>query len=133
MRVNAHGTLTTMVALQVDAVEPVCCLASANLLEVQPTFHIARFLPSIKDSQAPFTFVLQVRCCVSSLVTDPYTTGPTTSVCQLGRYRCMYSYLRLCSAGREQRLLAQPIAVYAYCFLSYASAGVALMYGHCFM
>jgi hypothetical protein len=45
---------------KVDAVEPVCCLTSANLLEVQPTFHIARFLPSIKDSKAPFTFVLQI-------------------------------------------------------------------------
>jgi len=30
------------------------------LMEVAPTFHIARFLPSITESKAPFTFALQV-------------------------------------------------------------------------
>jgi len=29
-------------------------------MEVAPTFHIARFLPSITESKAPFTFALQV-------------------------------------------------------------------------
>ena len=46
--------------LQVESGEPICWLSSANLLEVAPTFHIARFLPSILDSKAPFTFALQV-------------------------------------------------------------------------
>eukprot|EP00891_Asterochloris_glomerata_P007511 jgi/Astpho2/7511/Aster-02077 len=42
------------------AEDPVCRLSSANLLEVAPTFHIARYLPSIHESTAPFTFVLQI-------------------------------------------------------------------------
>ena len=45
---------------QVETGDPICWLSSANLVEVTPTFHIARFLPSIKDSKAPFTFALQV-------------------------------------------------------------------------
>ena len=37
-------------------------LLSVNLVSLkEPTFHIARFLPSIRDSKAPFVFVWQVR------------------------------------------------------------------------
>lgn len=46
--------------VQVDSGEPICWLSSVNVMEVAPTFHIARFLPSILDSKAPFTFALQV-------------------------------------------------------------------------
>ena len=36
--------------------------SSVNLItQSKPCFHIARFLPSIKDCQAPFTFAWQVR------------------------------------------------------------------------
>lgn len=45
---------------KVETGDPICWLSSANLMEVAPTFHIARFLPSIKDSKAPFTFALQI-------------------------------------------------------------------------
>ena len=48
------------IGLQVESGEPICWLSSANLMEVAPTYHIARFLPSILDSKAPFTFALQV-------------------------------------------------------------------------
>lgn len=48
------------IGLQVETGDPICWLSSANLMEVAPTFHIARFLPSILDSKAPFTFALQV-------------------------------------------------------------------------
>ena len=47
-------------AVQIETGEPICWLSSANLMEVAPTYHIARFLPSIKDSKAPFTYALQV-------------------------------------------------------------------------
>ena len=47
-------------SVQVETGDPICWLSSANLVEVTPTFHIARYLPSIKDSKAPFTFALQV-------------------------------------------------------------------------
>lgn len=41
-------------------------LVSLNLLSVrEPTYHIARFLPSIKDSKAPFIFAWQVSKCIS--------------------------------------------------------------------
>lgn len=46
--------------VQVETGEPICWLSSANLMEVAPTYHIARFLPSILESKAPFTFALQV-------------------------------------------------------------------------
>ncbi|KAK9821914.1 hypothetical protein WJX81_003424 [Elliptochloris bilobata] len=41
--------------------KPECRLESVNLVVVaEPTFHIARFLPSIRDSPAPLTFVWHV-------------------------------------------------------------------------
>jgi hypothetical protein len=41
--------------------DPVFELASMDLVETDaPCFHIARFLPSIKHSRAPFTFVVQI-------------------------------------------------------------------------
>jgi hypothetical protein len=41
--------------------EPVFELASMDLVETdQPCFNIARFLPAIKHSKAPFTFVVQI-------------------------------------------------------------------------
>jgi len=41
--------------------KPICWLSSVNLLETSSaTEHIARFLPSVTDSKAPFTFVVQV-------------------------------------------------------------------------
>ena len=47
---------------QVLPERPECRLASVNLVAVaEPTFHIARFLPSIRDSSAPLTFVWHVR------------------------------------------------------------------------
>jgi len=46
--------------MQIETGDPICWLSSANLMEVAPTFHIARFLPSITESKAPFTFALQV-------------------------------------------------------------------------
>jgi len=47
---------------QVLPERPECRLASVNLVSVaEPTFHIARFLPSIRDSPAPLTFVWHVR------------------------------------------------------------------------
>ena len=52
--------LKCVLHMQVETGDPNCWLSSANLVEVAPTFHIARYLPSIKDSKAPFTFALQV-------------------------------------------------------------------------
>ncbi len=47
---------------QVLPERPECRLASVNLVSVaEPTMHIARFLPSIRDSPAPLTFVWHVR------------------------------------------------------------------------
>lgn len=47
---------------QVLPERPECRLASVNLVVVaEPTFHISRFLPSIRDSPAPLTFVWHVR------------------------------------------------------------------------
>ncbi|KAL3136999.1 hypothetical protein ABBQ32_006591 [Trebouxia sp. C0010 RCD-2024] len=45
---------------KVESGEPICWLSSVNLMEVAPTYHIARFLPSILESKAPFTFALQI-------------------------------------------------------------------------
>ncbi|KAL0033215.1 hypothetical protein WJX79_009992 [Trebouxia sp. C0005] len=45
---------------KIETGDPICWLSSANLMEVAPTFHIARFLPSITQSKAPFTFALQI-------------------------------------------------------------------------
>ena len=53
--------LTCGLYMQVETGDPICWLSSANLVEVTPTFHIARYLPSIKDSKAPFTFALQAK------------------------------------------------------------------------
>ncbi|KAK9906580.1 hypothetical protein WJX75_004515 [Coccomyxa subellipsoidea] len=40
---------------------PVCSLVSLNLLSLaEPTFHIARFLPSVRDSKAPLLFIWHV-------------------------------------------------------------------------
>ena len=42
-------------------------LVSLNLVSLkEPTFHISRFLPSIRDSKAPFIFVWQVHATLSS-------------------------------------------------------------------
>lgn len=50
------------VLLQVLPDAPVCSLVSLNLLSMaEPTFHIARFLPSIRDSKAPLHFIWHVR------------------------------------------------------------------------
>ena len=57
--------------VQVETGDPICWLSSANLMEVAPTFHIARFLPSIKDSKAPFTFALQACPLLSHLPFSP--------------------------------------------------------------
>ncbi|KAK9823769.1 hypothetical protein WJX72_005371 [[Myrmecia] bisecta] len=44
-----------------DAEEPVFGLASVDLVDTDaPTFHIAQHLPSIRNSKAPFTFVVQL-------------------------------------------------------------------------
>ncbi|KAK9818359.1 hypothetical protein WJX72_011272 [[Myrmecia] bisecta] len=46
---------------KIPAPEPACRLSSVNLMAVdEPTFHIARFLPSIHNQRAPFTFVWQI-------------------------------------------------------------------------
>eukprot|EP00891_Asterochloris_glomerata_P006240 jgi/Astpho2/6240/fgenesh1_pg.00088_%23_51_t len=46
---------------KVMAEEPVFGLASVDLVELDaPTLHVAQHLPSIKNSKAPFTFVLQL-------------------------------------------------------------------------
>ncbi|KAL3141693.1 hypothetical protein ABBQ32_004380 [Trebouxia sp. C0010 RCD-2024] len=46
---------------KMEADEPVFGLASVDLVEVEaPTWHIAEHLPSIRDSKAPFTFVVQL-------------------------------------------------------------------------
>jgi hypothetical protein len=46
---------------KVLADEPIFALASVDLVEVdQPTFNIGQHLPAIRDSQAPFTFVVQL-------------------------------------------------------------------------
>ena len=48
--------------LQILPDAPVCALVSLNLVTVaEPTFHIARFLPSIRDHPAPLLFVWHVR------------------------------------------------------------------------
>ncbi|BDA46094.1 probable translocator protein at N-terminal half [Coccomyxa sp. Obi] len=40
---------------------PVCSLVSLNLVSLaEPTFHIARFLPSVRDSKAPLLFIWHV-------------------------------------------------------------------------
>ena len=59
-----RGVLFTTVDLSVQ-IGPDNCeakLVSLNLVSLkEPTFHIARFLPSIRDSKAPFIFVWQVQ------------------------------------------------------------------------
>ncbi|DBA89089.1 hypothetical protein WJX77_009682 [Trebouxia sp. C0004] len=46
---------------KIEADEPVFGLASVDLVEVEaPTWHIAQHLPAIRDSKAPFTFVVQL-------------------------------------------------------------------------
>ena len=48
--------------MQVPAAMPICKLSSVNLSKVaEPTFHIARFYPTITRCNAPFTLVWQVR------------------------------------------------------------------------
>ena len=52
-------------AVQVPAAPPICKLSSVNLARVaDPTFHIARFYPTITRCDAPFTLVWQVRLCL---------------------------------------------------------------------
>ena len=47
--------------MQYTPSESVMQLSSVNLItQSKPCFHIARFLPSIRDCQAPFTFAWQV-------------------------------------------------------------------------
>lgn len=51
-----------MVFAQVLPDATVCSLVSLNLLSLaEPTFHIARFLPSVRDSKAPLLFIWHVR------------------------------------------------------------------------
>lgn len=53
--------LTSLSALQYAPGSSVLQFSSVNLItQSKPCFHIARFLPSIKDCQAPFTFAWQV-------------------------------------------------------------------------
>ena len=52
---------TLLFVFQEMAGKPICWLSSVNLLKVSSaTTHIARYLPSITHSKAPFTFVVQV-------------------------------------------------------------------------
>ena len=55
---------------------PVCALVSLNLVTVaEPTFHIARFLPSIRDHKAPLLFVTGLRCCFCWVLSFYGNTG----------------------------------------------------------
>ncbi|EIE22257.1 DUF1336-domain-containing protein [Coccomyxa subellipsoidea C-169] len=46
---------------KVLADDPLFALAAVDLLEMEtPTFHIARYLPSLKKSKAPFTFIVNI-------------------------------------------------------------------------
>lgn len=46
---------------KIPAAEPVFSLAATDLLQVdKPTPHIARYLPSLRHSSAPFTFIMQI-------------------------------------------------------------------------
>ena len=57
-----------LLSVQIGPENCVAKLVSLNLVSLkEPTFHIARFLPSIRDSKAPFIFVWQVRSCSPSL------------------------------------------------------------------
>ena len=60
LKPQSRSLISACTAVQVETGEPICWLSSANLMEVAPTYHIARFLPSILESKAPFTFALQV-------------------------------------------------------------------------
>lgn len=47
--------------MQVLPDAPVCSLISLNLVSLaEPTFHIARFLPSVRNSKAPLLFIWHV-------------------------------------------------------------------------
>ena len=57
-----RNTVTMMLRAQVLPERPVCPLHSMNLLSMaRPTFHIARFLPSIHAADAPLLFIWHVR------------------------------------------------------------------------
>lgn len=62
-RIGIPSKCENLVQVLPDA--PVCSLVSLNLVSLaEPTFHIARFLPSVRESKAPLLFIWHVSSCI---------------------------------------------------------------------
>jgi Protein ENHANCED DISEASE RESISTANCE 2, C-terminal len=57
-QVRGHNYLSDKKKVEAQGLEAE--LLAVDLVDVAPTFHIARHLPSVLHSRAPFMFVMQV-------------------------------------------------------------------------
>jgi hypothetical protein len=84
---------------------PVCELVSLNLVTVaEPTFHIARFLPSVRDSKAPLLFVWHVRTPARTCAPSPSPLIKGKQWSAVSMHACMSLAVSLRRKGRNIKL-----------------------------